>query len=56
MADPFGFFKGDDPAFPNFQEDGGIVDLSGFLTFQMVPMGGRRLGIVSGPPGQPVRW
>jgi hypothetical protein len=53
MADPFGFFKGDDPTFPNFQEDGGIIDVNGLLTFQMVPMGGRRLGIVSGPPGKP---
>jgi len=52
MANPFGFFKGDDPAFPNFEEDGGIIDASGILSFQMVPMSGRRLGIVAGPPGQ----
>jgi hypothetical protein len=52
MADAFGFHKGDDPTFPNFQEDGGIIDAAGILTYQMVPMGGRRLGIVSGPTGR----
>jgi len=52
MADEFGFHKGDDPAFPNFEEDGGIIDATGILTYQMVPMGGRRLGIVSGPTGR----
>jgi hypothetical protein len=53
MAGEFGFHKGVDPAFPNFTEDGGILDLqTSILTFQMVPLLGRRMAIASGPIGQ----
>ena len=52
MADRIGFLKPFDPAFPEF-EDGGVVDIAtSNLTYQMVPMGGRRMASVFGPAGQ----